>query len=286
MIKKKFNELNIDNLDDMNIDDIDYEIEKDIKDFHINLDEVENISLPEDIDIIIDQAIDRAEKDMKKEKIIKTIVPSAAAIAIMLSVGIYNPILAHEMPPIQKFLEGINHVLHVDEIAEITGLDKIVPKARLNKKGKIEFVTRGKDSIQEESKNNNKIKDEYVSNYQQEISKEIEETEEQVIAPIDDNETINLIHKMSNGIIVAELTRGYTEISPKTIQIALKGVSNMQDQSSRNYLYNELKKWENGDFSNGVEVHNYVWRKLDGEIGIATDLDHAEIEKIINKNFK
>ena len=48
------------------------------------------------------------------------------------------------------------------------------------------------------------------------------------------------------------------------------------------YLDTELKKWKGLDFSNGVEVHNYVWTKLGGTIGKAKSLDEQSIETIVN----
>ena len=42
----------------------------------------------------------------------------------------------------------------------------------------------------------------------------------------------------------------------------------------------------NGDFENGVLVHNYVWHMLDGNIGKALSLDTYEVNKIKSKYFK
>ena len=48
-----------------------------------------------------------------------------------------------------------------------------------------------------------------------------------------------------------------------------------------NQISDELKKWLSLDFSNGVEVHNYVWNKLDGNIGKAKELDEEKIQQVI-----
>lgn len=76
-------------------------------------------------------------------------------------------------------------------------------------------------------------------------------------------------------IPVDKAKRGSTEITKETISIALSLVNDV-DQ----YLYKEISKWKDGDFNNAVEVHNYVWNNLDGEIGKAKALDKEAINKI------
>ena len=38
-----------------------------------------------------------------------------------------------------------------------------------------------------------------------------------------------------------------------------------------------LTRWENNDFSNAVEEHNYFWKKLGGTIGKATSVKEQNI---------
>lgn len=35
---------------------------------------------------------------------------------------------------------------------------------------------------------------------------------------------------------------------------------------------NVLQAWKEGDYSNGVQAHNYVWKKLNGNVGRAKEL--------------
>ena len=87
------------------------------------------------------------------------------------------------------------------------------------------------------------------------------------------------VHHMANTIILAVdgKINGIKQINMETIDEALSMVKNVDW-----YLYKEISKWRDGDFSNGVEVHNYVWKNLDGEIGKANGLDEEAIESIKN----
>ena len=60
----------------------------------------------------------------------------------------------------------------------------------------------------------------------------------------------------------------------------------IEDNYDRMHLRNSLTKWKKGDFSNAVEVHNYVWEMLDGSVGKAHNLDTEKINEIVNKYFK
>lgn len=91
------------------------------------------------------------------------------------------------------------------------------------------------------------------------------------------NQIINPIDGKKNGVI---------EITPENIDIALNSLYYIYYDEAREYLYNELSKWKNGDFNNGVLVHNYVWNLLDGNIGRALSLDKVQITKIKLKYFR
>lgn len=299
MTKEKMNENNLDTINDLDFNDIDIkELDKEMEEFYIDREKISSIKVPNDMISLVKNSIDKAEKDMKKEKLKKISTSIAASITIILSVGVYNPVLAYKMPHIEKMLQNINNTLNIDHLAKITGIDKILPKAKLDENGKIKFEIAKEEVIQEPIVKYNQldkeeiyIKEEVIEDIREiedvEDEKYIEVYEDSVYVPVTDEETINLIHEMANGIIVArDYSRGYTEISPKIIDAALKGVENMSDENSKSYLYNELKKWEVGNFDNGVELHNYVWRQLNGEVGEAIGLHYGEIENIKNSHFR
>ena len=81
---------------------------------------------------------------------------------------------------------------------------------------------------------------------------------------------------MANTIIIPGdgKIRGTKDITNETIAEALSLVENVDE-----YLYTEINKWKDGDFDNAVDVHNYVWEKLDGEEGRARSLNKNSIEE-------
>ena len=278
-------------IDDMTIEDI----EKDMNDFYIDKEKIDNIAVPNDMKLWVKEAIDKAEYDMKEDKKRKSKISVAASIVVILSVGIYNPVLAHPIPPVEKLLEGVNDILKIDEIASIIGIDKIIPKASLDENGKIQFKKAIRHNIEKlppdmQSQNESEQEDNKNQVWEDEENEEkyIEVYEEDVYTPINEDETKKLIHEMANGLIHAIDNRknGYTEITPNTIDIAIESLKNLQNKEDGDYLEVLLQEWKIGNFDNAVEVHNYVWNMLEGEVGEAGSLDYEEIEKIKNNHFR
>lgn len=272
------NELN-ENLDDMTIEEID----KDMEDFYIDEEKIENIKYSFDKEKFIKDAIDKAEKDMAKSKMKKRYIKIAASIVVLLSMGVYSPALAYYIPPVMAVLEKVNDALKIDEITSALELDTIIPKAVVED-DKIHFVkiTRykvDKTKENEESKDNNKGSDKKENNNDK-------SNEENIV--YDEFGVVNFIHHMSNQIINPADGKkfGVVEITPKNIEVALNSIENINNEEAREYLNKALTKWKNGNFGNAVEVHNYVWHMLDGQIGIASSLDEKEINKIKEKYFK
>lgn len=87
-----------------------------------------------------------------------------------------------------------------------------------------------------------------------------------------------LVHEMSNTIITSNNIWGRTKITNENIIKAIDLVSKT-DQN----LVEKLENWSNGDLSNGVEVHNYVWDRLGGTVGKAEGLNHKEVERTIER---
>lgn len=283
MTKKKKN-INLDNELNENLDDMAIEeIDKDMEDFYIDEEKIENIKYSFDKENFIKDVIDKAEKDMAKSKMKKRYIKIVASIVVLISIGVYSPALAHRIPPVMKVLEKINDTLKIDEISASLEIDTIIPKAVVED-NKIHFVkiTRYKvDKTKEnkESKDNNKGSDKKENNND-------ESNEGNIV--YDEFGVVNFIHHMSNQIINPADGKkfGVVEITPKNIEIALNSIENINNEEARDYLNKALTKWKNGNFGNAVEVHNYVWHMLGGEIGIASSLDEEEINKIKEKYFK
>ncbi len=273
-------------------EDIDIKIEeldKEINEFYINKEKIEGIKIPSDKDMLIKNAIDKAEIDMNKERTRKNIVKAATIAGIILSVGVYNPVLAHKVPPIQTLLEKVNDVLNIDEIASLTKIDKIIPKASLDENDKIIFVktTNYKvyekiESVDKEIKEEDN-KDKETKDEKQEKPNIAEELNYRDIT--NDYEAVLYIHEMSNTIVKANRKYGAIEITPENIDKAINGLKYINNEYAKEYLNGALNRWKSGEFDNAVVVHNYVWDMLDGQIGKAFSVDYEKVNKVKSKYF-
>lgn len=79
------------------------------------------------------------------------------------------------------------------------------------------------------------------------------------------------LHKMTHQKVKAEVKWGSLEITDERINNMLKTAQD-SDYQYKDFYIESLTAWQEGDFSNAVQVHNVIWRSQDGSIGIATDL--------------
>lgn len=107
---------------------------------------------------------------------------------------------------------------------------------------------------------------------------EVVESEDVAQATMDLTQCYQTVHHMANTIIIADDGQiwGQNEITREAVTQMVNELKGRDD-----YLSDELKKWLELDFSNGVEVHNYVWDKLDGNIGKAKGLNQEKIQQVI-----
>lgn len=88
-------------------------------------------------------------------------------------------------------------------------------------------------------------------------------------------EIYDTMHKMANTKIEAVDGEvwGEIQITVERCDILIDKVnqSNLKSEE-KNRLLEILNRWKNGDFSNCVEEHNYVWKKLGGTVGRAKSL--------------
>ena len=117
-------------------------------------------------------------------------------------------------------------------------------------------------------------------NENKKLAKENEVTENENIAvvPMDLTQCYQKVHHMANTIIIADDGQiwGQNEITREAVTQMVNELKGQDD-----YLSDELKKWLELDFSNGVEVHNYVWNKLGGNVGKAKALNEEKVEQVI-----
>ena len=103
--------------------------------------------------------------------------------------------------------------------------------------------------------------------------------ENTMVVAIDLKSYYEKIHHMANTIIIAEDGNiwGESEITLEAIEEII-----LKIEKEDEYISNELSKWLELDFSNAVEVHNYVWSKLGGNVGKAEKLNEKNIEILIS----
>lgn len=79
------------------------------------------------------------------------------------------------------------------------------------------------------------------------------------------------MHMMANSKIVADEIWGEIEITKERVDYLITEVlaSNYRDKKR---LLTILYNWKNEDYSNGVDEHNYLWKKLKGNVGKAYKL--------------
>ncbi|MGL5348899.1 MAG: DUF6241 domain-containing protein [Peptostreptococcaceae bacterium] len=275
------NEILDNEIDDISIEELDKEIEG----FYIDNDEIDSIKAPSEMKLWVRESIERAQSDIKKEKQRKKIIGTAASFLAILSVGVYSPALAHFAPPIEKLLTQINQTLRVDEITSFIGLDKLIPKIELNEKE--ELIIKKVPKYKVEKPEERLEGYEYIEEEELDIDASQMDIDEIETMPSTEYDAIQFIHQMSNSIIIATDNRKYgeVEITPKNINIAIAVLKQIRSNDARDYLYSNLLRWKDGDFSNAVSVHNYVWELLDGEVGKAALVDYKKVEKVLNKNF-
>lgn len=301
MSKKLYDE-NIDEVIDSDIDAISIEeIDKEIQDFYIDVEKIDSIKIPENKKDIIRAAMNRGKADMKAKKRNKFILGMASSISVILCIGVYSPALAQSVPPIEKVLQNINNTLKIDELASYTGIDKVFPRAVVDENGKIKFekpteykVNKSDGEIdkfgnigeEQEDKEKNEVNTDDTK--EKEPEKNTQKKYENVEAPLSEYSAVQLIHQMSNSIIRAVDDRKYGEIpiTPFNINQGIEGLKYIQDEGAASYLNNALLKWKEGDFSNAVLVHNFVWEMLDGEVGKAISINSEKVDIIKNKYFK
>lgn len=240
--------------DNINIDlDIDRDINEYIQDFNIDKNEIEKIYIPDDLNKSVNQPFNEVKKE-KRKNIRSNILDAIIVIIILIPVvGVIKPQIFEAMPTIYPIFKNINKIIQIDNLKSLLGISD-----------ENEVIEGSVDSS---------INTIYIE-------------EEDVSKPNSNNEAIKLIHSLANTLIKADYKWQCSEVTPKTIKIALEGVEKIEDNYDRMHLRNSLTKWKKGDFSNAVEVHNYVWEMLDGSVGKAHNLDTEKINEIVNKYFK
>ncbi len=111
------------------------------------------------------------------------------------------------------------------------------------------------------------------------------------IEPRSYNKMISDVHEMSNTIIKAVdgkrwgLIKITEELCNKLILELASVEKHGEAYAGTDRLMEILWRWKEGDYSEGVEDHNYVWRILGGTVGKAYDLQDDIKKKMAEKGF-
>lgn len=88
-------------------------------------------------------------------------------------------------------------------------------------------------------------------------------------------EIYDTMHRMANTKIEAVDGEVWGEVEI-TVELCDRLIDKIKESNlkalEKNKLIEILNRWKNGDFSNCVEEHNYVWSKLGGTVGKAKSL--------------
>ncbi len=98
--------------EELEIEDIEIELDK----IYINKNIFEEIEVPNDLGNILNNTIEKVDKDEQRFKIKKIFKYVASIIIVAISIGIYNPALAYKIPFIQIILQNINDKLNIDNV--------------------------------------------------------------------------------------------------------------------------------------------------------------------------
>ncbi len=231
---------------DINIDE---DIKKDIRDFYFSKKDLENIKTPFDLEDAINEPFVEEKKE-KKAYYFSWVIDLLLVFIILLPIiGVYNPNIFVKFDNVYPFFLKVHNFLEKDNIVKLLGGE--AASIDLNN-AKPSVVIKEKD----------------------------------VKKPTSNLEELKLIHSLANSLIKAEYKWECTEVTPNTIDKAISGVDHLADRYQRIYFRSSLEKWQQGDFSNAVDVHNKVWSILEGNVGEAYDLDGDSISQIKEKYFK
>lgn len=94
------------------------------------------------------------------------------------------------------------------------------------------------------------------------------------------------IHHMTHQKVIAVEKWGHVQITEERINKMLE-IAKESDYDDKEFYITALKKWQNGDFTNAVYVHNRIWEKEDGTIGRASErMTTGQEQQYINKHFE
>lgn len=102
---------------------------------------------------------------------------------------------------------------------------------------------------------------------------------------VDEQEIVRDIHYMSNSLIQAGDNQvwGTEEVSKANIEKVLSKLDQVPVNAKTKKLREIVLRWQQGDFSQIVEDHNFVWDLLGGTVGWAKSANERAVVEAIAK---
>lgn len=104
-----------------------------------------------------------------------------------------------------------------------------------------------------------------------------EDTKGKVVDILNEEAFMQDLHKMTHQKVYASPKWGTLAITEERVDLMLQIVE-QADYEHGTFYKDALIKWADGDFTNAVEVHNWIWELQDGTIGKAERLLTPEEE--------
>ena len=114
------------------------------------------------------------------------------------------------------------------------------------------------------------------------------ETVQVIAVPIDKSDTnlvMNMMHDMSNSLIISDILQDEIEMNKFSIKRLITLVDNMEASIEKPILVQIAQRWQEGDFISVDIDHNAICDLLGEEAGVATGRNKSEIKKAI-ENMK
>ncbi|AQQ52861.1 DUF6241 domain-containing protein [Planococcus lenghuensis] len=111
--------------------------------------------------------------------------------------------------------------------------------------------------------------------------------ENDVEVSMEESEVQTYLHQMTHQHVIASEKWGSVESNPQNIENLLTIVqANRNEYEHSAYYIGVLEQWREGNFSNAVSVHNFVWKLQGGTVGKATGLlSEEEKKQFAEENF-
>ena len=114
------------------------------------------------------------------------------------------------------------------------------------------------------------------------------ETKQVIAVPIDKSDTnlvINMMHDMSNSLIISDILQDEIEMNKFSINRLITLVDNMEASIEKPIVVQIARRWQEGDFISVDIDHNTICDLLGEEAGVATGRNRNAIRKAI-ENLK